>query len=294
MFNAVRSFFVLGLLAQRTLGLRFLPHDEGARYSGRMRHPLALLLLLLGAGSPAPADPGAFAQLNSWAQAAGAPIPAAARSAQVPPAAPVPNPDPPTQTIDLQGLVDKPWTSADSFTDAAGRTSVSAMLDLDKNGWLVIVPPGGSALLLKMGLGMSGRWTAQGRTYSADLLPNIISKNDSLLRVIGPGGNVAWQKSIADLFAVVDKTGRSVAIGGNTYQLFVSHLPDGGSSPAAPSKKIGLAFVSDKGVGADRYQFFLFSADELAGNAPKYVALLDGVKVYAKLAPDLSALDIAR
>jgi hypothetical protein len=259
-----------------------------------MRNPLALVALLAASAS---AQPGALApDLASWTAALGAPgaetpVPDAAAFDQ-PAESPAPIPPPPTQTVVLDGLLDRHWTRADGFDDAAGRTAVSATLDLDKNGWLVVVPPGGAAILLQLARGMSGSWTAAGRTYSVDLLPDILARDSSTVRVKNDDGAVVWRRTITDLREDVDRAGRPVAIGGRSYRLFLSHLP-AGPSPAGASTRVALVFVSDAGVGAERHQYFPYSADALAAR-PAYLTLLDGIGVYARLAPDLSALDISR
>jgi hypothetical protein len=254
--------------------------------------PLALTALLAAAAA---ATPDAIApELTAWAQALGAPgAEAPVKTAfAAPPSSPAPIPVPLIQTLNLSGLLDRHWTRADSFTDAAGKTAVSATLDLAQNGWLVVVPPGGSPRLVKMASGMSDRWTAKGQTYQLGLQANIFSQYDSVLTISNAGtGAVVWQKSIAGLFALVDKAGLPVVVGGLGYRVFLSHLPAGPSSPTTASKSVALALVYDSGSGAD--QIFMYSVDALTPG-PVYLRLLGGVSVYARLSPDLSTLDLAR
>jgi len=256
--------------------------------------PLALAALLTASASAAPDAIGP--DLQAWAAALGSPgaraTPAAAIAA--PASTPAPIPAPQTQTLNLSGLVDRHWTRADSFTDAAGKTSVSATLDLQQKGWLVVVPPGAAARLVKMEAGMSDRWTAKGQTYSVGLAPNLLSQYDSVMSITNETtGAVVWQRSVAALLTLANKAGQPATIGGRGYRVFLSHLPAGTASPASASKSLVLGFVYDSGSGSDRYQFFLFSVDTLK-QGPLHLRLLGGASVYARLAPDLSTLELGR
>lgn len=254
--------------------------------------PLALAALLTSAAS---ATPDAIApELKAWAAALGAPGVETPESAALatPPSSPAPIPVPLTQTLSLSGLLDRHWTRADSFSDAGGKTAVSATLDLAQDGWLVVVPPGGAPRLVKLEAGMSDGWSAKGQSYQLSLQANLFSKYDSVVVIANAGtGAVVWQKSVADLFALVDRAGLPVTVGGLSYRVFLSHLPQGPASPTSASKTVGLALVYDSGQGPD--QFFLYSVDALT-RGPAYMRLVDGVSVYARLAPDLSTLELGR
>jgi|GEM_PF-1858846 len=205
-------------------------------------------------------------------------------------------PPPDDAVVSLSGLLDRHWTTVDSFSDPAGETYVSGTLDLNGDGWLVVAPPGAAPLMIKIERGMSGAWAAGGRRYAADLNVNIFrARLNNVLEIKDGSGATVWNRRIVDLFQRTYDAGRAVVIGGRPYRLFLSHLP-GGGKPAAASSAVGLCLIYDQLDSSgrhDQYDFYRFDFSALVGKSLP-VRLYGGDLATLSASSDGESLTISR
>lgn len=268
-----------------------------ARARAKIRRMRAFLALCLAASSASAApDPAALVRSalpEGFALPVGAfeeRIPApAARETELPSLRQAPNPL--LTEISLAPLLDKHWTAVDSYDAGGVGVRLATTLDLAGDGYLAVTTPEfGETTFYKIQRGMSGRWTANGRTYSVSLSVSIFRARLSNYIVIkDASGRTVWEKRIIDLLQATYRQGLPVTAAGRPYRFFYSRLPSGDR----PSVDTGLCFIyDDTSNGGHDYKFYLIPISQVIGTVPTSYKMFGGGTVRLRVSPDQSVLEI--
>ncbi|OGR98799.1 MAG: hypothetical protein A2V88_02835 [Elusimicrobia bacterium RBG_16_66_12] len=258
----------------------------------------AMLLLFLPA-LPCAAAPGAL-DFQRLAAAAGSPgfvLPQVSipLTRAVPSAA-----EEDTARVDLAPLLDRHLSLADSFTDRVGRHLVAVTLDQTEpdGAWLTVTPPGAQPLMVLIGAGMKGQWSAGGRSYTIDLDINIFrARLNNIIRIRDADTDeVLWSRRIIEIMSTSYFAGQAVRIGGRPYRLFLGRMPDESRRPAVASDVLGVCLIYDETLGGKHVKFQTFRVFFAALQRPDGVMmrLVDGDRARLTVSPDGAFLDISR